>query len=61
MRILLVDAPDFEAAMHACELALAEDFRIRDIPGARRTSAKKVANSLEHVKTIKSTRKRGRL
>ena len=38
-QILPVDAPDFEeAALRACELIVARDYRIGKVPGARRTS-----------------------
>ncbi len=38
-QVLPADASDFEeAALHACDLVIAQDIRIGKIPGARRTS-----------------------
>jgi len=56
-QVLPVDAPDFEeAALRACELIIAKDFRIGKVPGARRapgSGIKKAAKSPKRTKTAK--------
>jgi len=60
-QVLPADARDFEeAALRACELVLAADFRIGKVPGARRASksaAKQAAKSSKWAKAPKGTAK----
>jgi hypothetical protein len=56
-QVLPTDAPDFEtAALHACELVLAEDPRIGKVPGARtlRSESKRGGKSVKQPKSSKS-------
>ncbi|MGA9445982.1 MAG: hypothetical protein WBV26_06035 [Candidatus Sulfotelmatobacter sp.] len=64
-QVLPVDAQDFEeAALHACDLVLADDPRIGKVPASRRTSkpaAKKGAKSPKRTKPVRiSVKSRGK-
>jgi hypothetical protein len=64
-QVLPVDAQDFEeAALHACDLVLADDPRIGKVPASRRTSkpaAKKGAKSSKRTKPVRiSVKSRGK-
>jgi hypothetical protein len=57
-QVLPADAPDFEtAALHACELVLAEDPRIGKVPGAKtsKSESKRGRKSLKQPKAPKSS------
>jgi hypothetical protein len=54
-QVLPADAPDFEtAALHACELVLAEDPRIGKVPGAKtsRSESKRGRKSLKQPESL---------
>ena len=60
-QVLPADAPDFEeAALHACDLVLANDTRIGKIPRARRasklTTNKRTKKSAKPTKPSRKTR-----
>jgi len=64
-QVLPVDAQDFEeAALHACDLVLADDPRIGKVPASRRSSkpaAKKGAKSPKRTKPVRiSVKSRGK-
>ena len=59
LKVLPVDAPDFEsAALRACELVLAGDARIGKIPGARTSKPRSKADG-RSPKQIKASKKHG--
>ena len=62
-QVLPADAPDFEtAALHACELVLAEDPRIGKVPGTRtsKSGPKTGEKSLKQIRTSNNTSNRNR-